>query len=193
MRKGAWLPRSRRWKGNAGPIIEHGVASTRAGRSRKRGTLSAFSCAAVPLVQNVLGVVGAASGSVHKLTEEIRATQQLEKARNAEITEHPFWYARFWTHSPLAIPAFLRGGDHHALETPPSQFEKLSATSYMDTNYTARPNLRSSSAVSVSGIQTPPTASRNTIPNSRENRAKSTKKPKASVVKSKARRLGERF
>jgi hypothetical protein len=80
--------------------------------------------------------------SVHKLTEEIRATQQLEKARNAEISEHPFWYARFWTRSPLAIPALLLGGDHHALETPPSQFEKLSATSYMDTNYNSQAELK---------------------------------------------------
>jgi hypothetical protein len=63
MRKGAWLPRNRRWKGNAGSIIEHGVAATRASRSRKRGTLSAFSFAAVPLVQNVLGVVGAAGAT----------------------------------------------------------------------------------------------------------------------------------
>jgi hypothetical protein len=77
-----------------------------------------------------------------KLSEEIRATQQLEKARDAEITEHPFWYARFWTHSPLAIPAFLLGGDHHALETPPTQFEKLSATSYMDTSYNNEAELR---------------------------------------------------
>src|ERR1700722_12699433 len=193
MRKGARFRRNQHGNVNQGPIIGDGVAPTRAGGPRKRGTLTTSARGAVPLVQNVLGVVGAASGSVHKLTEEIRATQQLEKARNAEITEHPFWYARFWTHSPRAIPSFLLGGAHHARETPPSQFEKLSATSYMDTNYTARPNLRSSSAVSVSGIQTPPTASRNTIPNSRENRAKSTKKPKASVVKSKARRLGERF
>jgi hypothetical protein len=68
--------------------------------------------------------------SAHKLTEEIRAAQELENQRNAEITEHPFWYARFWTHSPLVIPAFLLGGDHHALETPPTTFEKLGAASY---------------------------------------------------------------
>ena len=68
--------------------------------------------------------------SAHKLSEEIRATQQLENQRNAEITEHPFWYAPFWTHSPLAIVGFLMGGDHHALETPPSQFEKLGAADY---------------------------------------------------------------
>jgi hypothetical protein len=80
--------------------------------------------------------------SVDKLTEEIRATQQLEKARNAEITEHPFWYAKFWTDSPLAIPAFLLGGDHHALETPPSQFEKLGAASYMETNYNSEAELK---------------------------------------------------
>jgi len=49
--------------------------------------------------------------SAHKLSEEIRAAQELENQRNAEITEHPFWYARFWTHSPLVIPAFLLGGD----------------------------------------------------------------------------------
>jgi hypothetical protein len=70
------------------------------------------------------------STSAHKLSEEIRATQELENQRNAEITEHPFWYARFWTHSPLVIPAFLLGGDHHALETPPTEFEKLGAASY---------------------------------------------------------------
>ena len=62
--------------------------------------------------------------------EEIRAAQELENQRNAEITEHPFWHARFWTHSPLAIPAFLLGGDHHALETPPSEFEKLGVAIY---------------------------------------------------------------
>jgi hypothetical protein len=66
--------------------------------------------------------------STHKLSEEIRAAQELENQRNAEITEHPFWYARFWTHSPLVIPAFLLGGDHHALETPPTTFEKLGAS-----------------------------------------------------------------
>jgi hypothetical protein len=77
-----------------------------------------------------------------KLSEEIRATQQLEKARDAEITEHPFWYARFWTHSPLAIPAFLLGGDHHALETPPTEFEKLSTTSPMETSYNNEAELR---------------------------------------------------
>ncbi|MFY9986894.1 MAG: hypothetical protein WAK31_19195 [Chthoniobacterales bacterium] len=82
------------------------------------------------------------TSSAHKLSEEIRATQLLEKARAAEITEHPFWYARFWTHSPLAIPAFLLGGDHHALETPPTQFEKLTATSYMDTSYNSEAELR---------------------------------------------------
>jgi hypothetical protein len=68
--------------------------------------------------------------SAHKLSEEIRAAQQLENQRNAEIIEHPFWYARFWTHSPLATAGFLLGGDHHALETPPSEFEKLGATDY---------------------------------------------------------------
>jgi hypothetical protein len=68
--------------------------------------------------------------SAHKLSEEIRAAQELENQRNAEITEHPFWYARFWTHSPLVIPAFLLGGDHHALETPPTAFEKLGAAGY---------------------------------------------------------------
>jgi hypothetical protein len=68
--------------------------------------------------------------SAHKLSEEIRAAQELENQRNAEIAEHPFWYARFWTHSPLVIPAFLLGGDHHALETPPTESEKLGAASY---------------------------------------------------------------
>jgi hypothetical protein len=68
--------------------------------------------------------------SAHKLSEEIRATQEVEKQRHAEIAEHPFWYARFWTHSPLVIPAFVLGGDHHALETPPSVFEKLGGASY---------------------------------------------------------------
>ena len=68
--------------------------------------------------------------SAHKLSEEIRATQELENQRNAEITEHPFWYAPFWTHSPLVIPAFLLGGDQHALETPPTEFEKLGAADY---------------------------------------------------------------
>jgi hypothetical protein len=68
--------------------------------------------------------------SAHKLSEEIRTAQELENQRNAEITEHPFWYARFWTHSPLVVPALLLGGDHHALETPPTTFEKLGAASY---------------------------------------------------------------
>jgi hypothetical protein len=68
--------------------------------------------------------------SARKLSEEIRAAQELENQRNAEITEHPFWYARFWTHSPLVIPAFLLGGDHRAFETPPTEFEKLGAASY---------------------------------------------------------------
>jgi hypothetical protein len=82
------------------------------------------------------------STAAHKLSEEIRATDLLEKAREAEITEHPFWYARFWTHSPLAIPAFLLGGDHHALETPPTWFEKLTATSPLDTSYNNEAELR---------------------------------------------------
>ena len=68
--------------------------------------------------------------AAHKLSEEIRAAQQLENQRNAEITEHPFWHAPFWTHSPLAIVGFLMGGDHHAFETPPTQFEKLGAADY---------------------------------------------------------------
>jgi hypothetical protein len=80
--------------------------------------------------------------SAHKLSEEIRAAQQLENQRNAEITEHPFWNAPFWTHSPLAIASFFLGGDHHALETPPTEFEKLSATSYMDTNYNNEAELK---------------------------------------------------
>jgi hypothetical protein len=32
--------------------------------------------------------------------------------------------------SPLVIPAFLLGGDHHAFETPATEFEKLGAASY---------------------------------------------------------------
>jgi hypothetical protein len=68
--------------------------------------------------------------SVHKLSQEIRAAQQLQNQRNAEITKHPFWYAPFWTHSPLAIAGFLLGGDHHGLETPPTEFEKLGAADY---------------------------------------------------------------
>jgi hypothetical protein len=68
--------------------------------------------------------------SAHKLSEEIRATQQLDNQRNAEIAEHPFWHAPFWTHSPLAIAGFLLGGDHHSLETPPTEFEKLGAADY---------------------------------------------------------------
>ena len=68
--------------------------------------------------------------SARKLSEEIRAAQQLESQRNAEITEHPFWHAPFWTHSPLAIAGFLLGGDHHSLETPPTEFEKLGAADY---------------------------------------------------------------
>jgi hypothetical protein len=68
--------------------------------------------------------------SAHKLSEEIRATQQLESQRNAEVAEHPFWNAPFWTHSPLAIAGFLLGGDHHPLETPPSEFEILGASDY---------------------------------------------------------------
>jgi hypothetical protein len=68
--------------------------------------------------------------SAHKVTEAIRDTQKMEDQRNAEIAQHPFWYAPFWTHSPLAIAGFLLGGDHHALETPPTEFEKLGAASY---------------------------------------------------------------
>jgi len=70
------------------------------------------------------------SAAAHKVAEAIRDTQKMEDRQNAEIAQHPFWYARFWTHSPLAIAGFLLGGDHHALETPPSEFEKLGAASY---------------------------------------------------------------
>jgi hypothetical protein len=65
-----------------------------------------------------------------KVSEAIRATQELEHQQSMEIANHAFWYAKFWTHSPLAIAAFLLGGDHHALETPPTQFEKLGASDY---------------------------------------------------------------
>jgi len=75
------------------------------------------------------------SAAARKVTEAIRATQELEGRRNAEATEHPFWHARFWTHSPVAILGLLGGGDHHALETPPTELEKLGATSYLGTNY----------------------------------------------------------
>jgi len=68
--------------------------------------------------------------SEQKLSEEIRSTQELENQRNLEIAQHPFWYAPFWTHSPLAIAGFLLGGDHHSLETPPTEFEKLGAADY---------------------------------------------------------------
>ena len=68
--------------------------------------------------------------SARKLSEEIRAAQQLENQRDAEVAEHPFWHAPFWTHSPLAIAGFLLGGDHHSLETPPTEFEKLGAADH---------------------------------------------------------------
>jgi|GEM_PF-5796454 hypothetical protein len=67
---------------------------------------------------------------VRKVSEAIRATQELEHQQSMEIANHAFWYAKFWTHSPLALAAFLLGGDHHALETPSSQFEKLGASDY---------------------------------------------------------------
>jgi hypothetical protein len=70
------------------------------------------------------------STAARKVTEAIRATQELEDRRKAEVAEHPFWNAPFWTHSPIAIASFLMGGDHHALETPPTQFEKLGAANY---------------------------------------------------------------
>ena len=74
------------------------------------------------------------STSAHKVAEEIRAAQGLQKRQDAEVVAHPFWYARFWTHSPVAILSLL-GGDHHALETPPTEFEKLGATSSLGSNY----------------------------------------------------------
>jgi hypothetical protein len=75
------------------------------------------------------------STAARKVTEAIRATKELESRRNAEATEHPFWHARFWTHSPVAILGLLGGGDHHALETSPTELEKPGATSYLGTNY----------------------------------------------------------
>jgi hypothetical protein len=70
------------------------------------------------------------STAAQKVAEAIRDTQKMEDRQNAEITQHPFWYAPFWTHSPLAIAGFLLGGDHHSLEIPPTEFEKLGAASY---------------------------------------------------------------
>jgi hypothetical protein len=70
------------------------------------------------------------STSAHKVAEEIRAAHELEKHQDAEVAAHPFWHARFWTHSPLAILSLLGGGDHHALETPPTEFEKLGGANY---------------------------------------------------------------
>jgi len=70
------------------------------------------------------------STAARKVTEAIRATQQLEDRQKAEVAQHPFWNAPFWTHSPLAIASLLLGGDHHGLETPPTQFEKLGAANY---------------------------------------------------------------
>jgi hypothetical protein len=75
------------------------------------------------------------SAPAHKVTEAIRATQELENRNNAEVAAHPFWNARFWTHSPVAILSLLGRGDHRALETPPTELEKLGATSYPGTNY----------------------------------------------------------
>ena len=72
------------------------------------------------------------STAAHRVAEAIRDTQKMEDQWNAEIAQHPFWYAPFWTHSPLAIAGFLLGGDHHALETPPTEFEKLGAADYGD-------------------------------------------------------------
>ena len=70
------------------------------------------------------------STAAHRVAEAIRDTQKMEDQWNAEIAQHPFWYAPFWTHSPLVIAGFLLGGDHHGLETPPTEFEKLGAASY---------------------------------------------------------------
>jgi hypothetical protein len=36
----------------------------------------------------------------------------------------------------------LLGGYHHALETPSTEFEKLGASSYMDTNYNDEAELK---------------------------------------------------
>jgi hypothetical protein len=69
------------------------------------------------------------STSAHKVAEEIRAAQELEKRQDAEVAAHPFWYARFWTHSPVVLLS-LFGGDHNALETPPTEFEKLGGANY---------------------------------------------------------------
>ena len=49
------------------------------------------------------------STSARKVTEEVRAAQELEDRQKAEVAAHPFWYARFWTHSPVAISACLAG------------------------------------------------------------------------------------
>lgn len=69
------------------------------------------------------------STSAHKVAEEIRAAQELEKRQDAEVATHPLWYARFWTHSPVVLLS-LFGGDHNALETPPTEFEKLGGANY---------------------------------------------------------------
>jgi hypothetical protein len=70
------------------------------------------------------------STSGHKVAEEIRAAQELQNRQNAEVAAHPFWYARFWTHSPVAILGLLGGGDHHPLQTPPTELEKLGGVNY---------------------------------------------------------------
>ena len=75
--------------------------------------------------------------STRKVVEEIRATQELENRQSAEVAAHPFWHAPFWKHSPVALLGIITGGvDLHPLETPPTEFEKLTAPDTpLGTNY----------------------------------------------------------
>jgi hypothetical protein len=84
------------------------------------------------------------STSTRKVVEEIRATQELENRQNAELAAHPFWHAPFWKHSPVALLGIIAGGvDLHPLETPPTEFEKLTApTSPLGTNYNNEAELK---------------------------------------------------
>lgn len=75
------------------------------------------------------------STSARKMTGEIQAAQELKDRQKAEVAAHLFWYARFWTHSPVAILGLLGGGDHHTLETPPTELEKLGGAGHLGTNY----------------------------------------------------------
>ena len=70
------------------------------------------------------------SRNTEVVREAIRQSIEAKNARDLEEAAHPFWNAPLWTNSPLKYLALILGGDHHALQTPLTEREKLAGYDY---------------------------------------------------------------